>query len=262
MLCALDLSERSRAVLYHAVGVAGACGARLTLVHVGSAGDASDSERRLQALYLDTVPYGAPYVTGPDIVATSGEAADAVLRIARERNADLIVTGSRARGALARLLLGSTTTQLLKEADRPVLLVPPGDMEVVSLSPDRVSLHFGAVVAAVDLAEPNETQLRMAAALATLAHQPLMLLSVAAATADEHDVARDLRALAKQADVSISAVIIRKGAVASEIARAAQHEQVGLVVMGLRRAGRGTPGAIASAVLESGRALVLAVPER
>lgn len=249
-------------MLYHAVGVAGACGARLTLVHVGSAGDAGGIERRLQTLYLDTVPYGAPYVADPDVEAKSGEAADAVLQTARERNADLIVTGSRARGALTRLLLGSTTTQLLKEADRPVLLVPPSDMEVVSLSPDRVSLHFGAVVAAVDLAEPNETQLRLAAALAALAHQPLMLLSVAAATADEHDAARDLRALAKQAGVAIAAVIIRKGPVASEIARAAKHEQVGLVVMGLRRAGRGTPGGIASAVLESGRALVLAVPER
>ena len=52
--------------------------------------------------------------------------------------------------ALARLLLGSTSARLLKETDRPVLLVPPGDLEVVSLSSDRVALHFGAVIAAVD----------------------------------------------------------------------------------------------------------------
>jgi len=260
VLCALDFSDHSRAVLYHAAGIAGASGARLSLLHVGG-GDAGEVERELQRLYLNTVPYGAPYLADPHVEARDGQRADAILAAAHDRAADLIVTGSRARGAIARMLLGSTTTRLLQETDRPVLLVPPGGLEVVSLSTDRVGLHFGAVVAAVDLAERNDAQLRLARGLAALARQPLMLLSVGGASSDEHEIASALRARAKEAGVTIGAVIVRKGEVAEEIGRTAKHEQAGIVVMGLRKAARGTPGAIASAVLESARALVLAVPE-
>lgn len=262
VLCAVDLSDHARAVLYHATGIAGASGARLSLVHVGGAGDGRGIERQLQALYFETVPYGAAYMADPHVEAREGHTAEAILQSARECAADLIVTGTRARGALARLLLGSTSATLLRDTDRPVLLVPPGGLEVVSLTSDRVALHFGAVLAAVDLAERNDAQLRLAAALAGLACQPFMLLGVGNADADDHEVAAALRARAKEAEVTAKAVIVRKGQVVEEIARAARHEHAGLVVLGLRKASRGTPGAIASAVLESGRALVLAVPER
>jgi nucleotide-binding universal stress UspA family protein len=261
VLCAVDLSDHARAVLYHATGIAGASGARLSLVYVGGA-DGRDIERQLHALYFETVPYGAPYVADPHVEAREGRPADAILQSARECGADLIVTGTRARGPLARLLLGSTTATLLQDTDRPVLLVPPSGLEVLSLTPDRVVLHFGAVVAAVDLAERSDAQLRLAAALAGLARQPLMLLCVRQGDADDHEVAAALRARAREAEVTAKAVIVRQGQVAEEIARAARHEQAGLVVLGLRKVSRGTPGAIAGAVLESGRTLVLAVPER
>ncbi len=57
------------------------------------------------------------------------------------------------------------------------------------------------------------------------------------------------------------ATIVRRGsAIAEEISSCARAEGAGLVVMGLRPKGRGQPGAIASAVLASRRAFVLAVP--
>lgn len=260
VLCALDLSDQSRGVLYHAAGLAGAAEARLSLLHV-TGGDPGEAELELRRRYFETIPYGAHYLVDPHVAARSGGTTEAVLDEARERAADLIVAGSRGRGALARLLLGSTSARLLKETDRPVLLVPPGDLEVVSLSSDRVALHFGAVIAAVDLAESNDAGLRLAAALASLARQPLLLLTVGQPDDDQHQLAEALRTRARGVGVTPTAFIVRKGDVAEEIGRAARHEQSGLVVMGLRRAGRGSPGAFASAVLESGQTLVLAVPE-
>jgi nucleotide-binding universal stress UspA family protein len=53
----------------------------------------------------------------------SGTPVDAILALADEQDADLIVTGSHGRGAIGSALLGSVSTQLVKHAKRPVLVV-------------------------------------------------------------------------------------------------------------------------------------------
>lgn len=50
----------------------------------------------------------------------------ALVRAAADIDPDIIVCGSRGRGAFARSLLGSTSSSLLYHADRSVLVVPPG----------------------------------------------------------------------------------------------------------------------------------------
>ena len=56
-------------------------------------------------------------------VDLEGYPADAVAEYAAEHNAELIVVGSRGRGAVASLVLGSTSHRLIHIADRDVLVV-------------------------------------------------------------------------------------------------------------------------------------------
>ncbi len=53
-----------------------------------------------------------------------GPAAEALITLARERNADLIVLGRRGVGGLTSLLLGSQAVKVVAHATCPVLLVP------------------------------------------------------------------------------------------------------------------------------------------
>ncbi len=59
-------------------------------------------------------------------VDLEGYPADAVAAYAAEHDADLIVVGSRGRGAVASLVLGSTSHRLIHIADRDLLIVKEG----------------------------------------------------------------------------------------------------------------------------------------
>lgn len=56
--------------------------------------------------------------------ARGGHAAEVIADLATETGADLIVSGSHNKGAVAGLFLGSFTAHLLKLAPCPVLVVP------------------------------------------------------------------------------------------------------------------------------------------
>jgi hypothetical protein len=101
----------------------------------------------------------------------------------------------------------------------------------------------------------------MADDLAWLAGQPLLLMTVAPQRL-HHDVAA---IMLKERGHHLGnhrprATIVRRGEVAEQISLCARAEGSGLVVMGLRARPRATPGVIASAVLKTNRAFVLAVP--
>ena len=58
-----------------------------------------------------------------EFVPSSGTPAEAILRLARERNVDLIVVGTRKKGFLERLVEGSVNHDVLRRADCDVLVV-------------------------------------------------------------------------------------------------------------------------------------------
>jgi nucleotide-binding universal stress UspA family protein len=62
----------------------------------------------------------------PVTVRPSGPAWAALLDAAHRVDADVLVCGTRGRGAFARALLGSTSSRLLHHTDIPLLVVPDG----------------------------------------------------------------------------------------------------------------------------------------
>lgn len=80
-----------------------------------------------------------------ETVVLEGKASREVLRFARESSADLIVTGSRGAGLMSRLLVGCTTTGIIRGAECAVLAVPaaPGSDRMVAV--DELSEPPGSV---------------------------------------------------------------------------------------------------------------------
>lgn len=258
VLCAVDLGPSTSRVLHHAVGFSRVLGAGLKILHVG-ADESADLRTRVLAECERAAPYEASIHEDSVILAT-GRVSDAIQQAAVRHGATLLVVGSRGYGGIARLLLGSTSEALLGVATAPVLLVPPTDMDIVSMG-DRPALTCGAVLAAVDPTEHCVRQLKMASEMAGLAAHPLHLLTVTHGRKTDHEASQELRDHAHGlSPVKPRSLIVRRGDVAEEISRCAVTEGAGLVVMGLRERPRGRPGIIASAVLKTGRAFVLAVP--
>jgi nucleotide-binding universal stress UspA family protein len=66
-------------------------------------------------------------------VTARGHPIQQILRVAREENADLIVMGAKGHSNLSFILLGSVSQGVVQHADRPVLIVRPGNKGVDSV---------------------------------------------------------------------------------------------------------------------------------
>ena len=71
----------------------------------------------------ELVPDGPTVGCEAATIVTRGKAYAEILRVATERQADLIVLGVHGRGALDRLVFGSTTEHIVRRATCPVLTV-------------------------------------------------------------------------------------------------------------------------------------------
>jgi len=137
ILCPVDFSDSSLDAVASALGLALEADAQLTLLHVvempqAISGTAEDlivvqfttamEERavtRLEAL----IPDDARTYCTVETAVVEGRAHREILRQASERDTDLIVMGVRGRGAIDRLVFGSTTHGVLHAARCPVLVV-------------------------------------------------------------------------------------------------------------------------------------------
>jgi len=138
ILCGADFSEASDHASGYALSLAQEANGQLTLLHVVDwmpdknlakypAFDPAayrevvmrEARRQLEAL----VPEEARNWCEPDLRISCGKPYREILRIAAEDQADLIVLGTHGRGPIDRMLFGSTTQHVVRQALCPVLTV-------------------------------------------------------------------------------------------------------------------------------------------
>jgi nucleotide-binding universal stress UspA family protein len=117
IVCGIDGSDGSLAAARRAGELAQRLDARLVLATViQTVGDEPP------AALVEDIRAGARGVR-VYFQTMSGVPADALLELARRREAGLLVVGSRGRGAVKAALLGSVSGTLVQDADRPVMVV-------------------------------------------------------------------------------------------------------------------------------------------
>jgi nucleotide-binding universal stress UspA family protein len=154
IICAVDLSSRSAAMITNVLRFAEG-GGRLAFLHVlpdsirrrygrfgftqSSPATALDARQRLQTL-LDTQA-----LTSEALVTVSSKSVhDDILRVARDRKADLIVVGATRRHGLHRRFLGSTALRLSRRSTLPVLILPAVHVERELSALDEAVLGWAA----------------------------------------------------------------------------------------------------------------------
>jgi nucleotide-binding universal stress UspA family protein len=142
ILCPVDFSEQSRKALLWASEIARHRGGELIVLSVVEPLLAQAAGIRLgvDLLREDAEPALCKFVeaTLPEDVrqalhirteVTTGDPSEVILQIGRRVNAWLIVMGTTGLGGFRKLILGSTTEQVLRRTERPVLAVPAGALD-------------------------------------------------------------------------------------------------------------------------------------
>lgn len=139
ILCASDLAPGSQRTLDTALALANENGARVVLVHViestpalaGRGPSPLPEISLLQSKLVDqahnqlreVLAHAQPNLCEVTERVETGTAWSEILRVASEMNADLIIVGAHACGAVGRMLFGSTASQVVRQASCPVLVL-------------------------------------------------------------------------------------------------------------------------------------------
>jgi nucleotide-binding universal stress UspA family protein len=141
IVAAIDFSEASLRALRLAVSIA-APGATISLTHVGPRDsmlfdwDKSYKRNILAALNALKEQLELPAGVVFNAVLLQGDAATELLAHAKSLDADLIATGTHGHGFVARLIIGSVATRLVRGSSCSVLTVPR--------APERPAAGFAA----------------------------------------------------------------------------------------------------------------------
>jgi nucleotide-binding universal stress UspA family protein len=121
-----DFSSYSNQAYFHALGLAEAYRASLTVLYVyapGSEGpDGSGGDRRYWKSQLEQIRPANPSIPVSHVLL-EGDAAGEIVRYAADAGVDVIVLGTHGRTGVERLLMGSVAEKVMRDAPCSVLVV-------------------------------------------------------------------------------------------------------------------------------------------
>jgi nucleotide-binding universal stress UspA family protein len=265
ILSPIDRSAVSRRAFDYAVSLARWQRARLTVLEVIDASPplASDAVPELYLVpgeltegvrqELTTVVQPATSAgLAVDVRTADGRVAERILAVAGETGADLIVMGTHGRGGVQRLVLGSVTEKVVRQAHCRVLTIPPQDVHTPSAAEP-----FHAVLCPTDFSDASAAAVAVAAGLADESRATLHLVHVVdwpfghtvgpdpVTTLRESLVAQaaqDLQPLLppRPRGTPAAEALVLAGHPAAQIVAAARARSADLIVMGV--SGRGVVG--------------------
>ncbi len=115
-----DFSSYSNQAYFHAVGLAEAYGAKLTVVYVHTPGTPGD--RKHWQSQLEQVRPANPKIPVSHVLLEGDPAAE-IARYAADAGIDVIVIGTHGRTGVDRLVMGSVAERVMREAPCSVLVV-------------------------------------------------------------------------------------------------------------------------------------------
>ena len=141
IVCALDLSEHSRQVAEYATMLAKMSGASIVAVYAaptltqytGFHVPPNTIDSFVGEIVSGAEKAMADFVAEhfPDVQVKAevvvGYAAEEILSLAENEDADLIVLGTHGRKGIDRILFGSVAEKVVKNSSRPVLTIRPAD---------------------------------------------------------------------------------------------------------------------------------------
>ena len=133
ILIPLEHSAADETILTHIKPLARMTGAKLLLVHVADGWVARNfqqlqlaesQEMKEDRMYLETRTRDlTAEVFACDVVLALGEPSDEIIKLARERNIDLIAMTTHGHRFISDILYGATADKVRHSVDVPVLLV-------------------------------------------------------------------------------------------------------------------------------------------
>ena len=289
VICPTDFSDASRSAIQYGAVIAEHVGSRLVVMAVedpllkeavdlgtGTVWDPEDTKRELATFAGSALAKHQLRSAKLEFEVAVGTPANEILRVARERKADLIVMSTHGLTGMRKLFFGSTTERVLRETTVPVLATPATEHGPTALEDVRRTVR--RVLAPVDLSPASAHQVRIAAGLADALNVPLLLTNVIepvrsplAKKLHLPSIDQERRARAEDALGELlesvphhlhPEALVSYGDTAEEISKLARDRQAGLIVIGLH----GSPllgprmGSVTYRVLCLAPAIVLALP--
>jgi nucleotide-binding universal stress UspA family protein len=255
ILVATDLSDTERLMPF-ALRQAKSTGASLILLHVLATSESMAVDAVGMPYYdpAGAVESAAKVLHGwcaaararnvsCNALVREGNAAQQVLSVARQVNADRLLLGTRSRSKMSKLLLGSVAEQVLRSANIPVITVgPEAHLPVDAASP------AGVVLYATTLREASRPSAALACQIASALDTRLVLLHVlppsdemerkGLPTGADSLALRELRAIAEETgcgcSISIESHVVH-GNPAIEVLAEAANRGASLIVLGATR---------------------------